>query len=71
MLAIEGEPGIGKSRLLAHVADTAADATVLAARASEYETDLPYALLIEALGSTGARPALAGGADRHHVAPRR
>jgi DNA-binding CsgD family transcriptional regulator len=48
LLVLEGEAGIGKSRLLAHVA--AADGcTVLEARASEYESDLPYALWTDAL----------------------
>ena len=51
IVAIEGEPGIGKSRLLAHVeADaTAGECTVLAGRASEFEADLPYALWTDAL----------------------
>jgi DNA-binding NarL/FixJ family response regulator len=46
---LEGEPGIGKSRLLAHLATTADGCTVLGARASEFERDLPYALWTEAL----------------------
>ena len=41
ILALEGEPGIGKSRLLAHLAAAAEGFTVLQARASEYEADLP------------------------------
>jgi DNA-binding NarL/FixJ family response regulator len=49
VLLFEGEPGIGKSRLLAHVAETATGRTVLTARASEYESDLPFALFTEAL----------------------
>ena len=51
VVAIDGEPGIGKSRLLAHlVASAEADrCTVLGARASEFERDLPYALWSEAL----------------------
>src|SRR5262245_11147830 len=49
VVALEGEPGIGKSRLLAHVAATAQGCTVLGARASEFERDLPYALWTEAL----------------------
>jgi DNA-binding NarL/FixJ family response regulator len=51
IVAIEGEPGIGKSRLLAHLAESAATTgcTVLGARASEYEADLPYALWTDAL----------------------
>ena len=60
MLVIEGEPGIGKSRLLAHVAEWARG-HVLDARASEFEADLPYALWTEALGEE-----IAGG-DRHGV----
>ena len=57
---IEGEPGIGKSRMLAELAAQADGCTVLAARASEYEADLPYALWEEALGRRLA-PAEAGG----------
>jgi hypothetical protein len=51
IVAIEGEPGIGKSRLLAHLeAGAAAEGfTVLAGRASEFEADLPNALWTEAL----------------------
>jgi DNA-binding CsgD family transcriptional regulator len=49
IVAIEGEPGIGKSRLLAHLAAGAEGCAVLEARASEYEVDLPYALWTEAL----------------------
>src|SRR6185312_7302488 len=46
IVVVEGEPGIGKSRLLAYLAAsaTAPEFTVLAARASEYEGDLPVAL---------------------------
>ena len=50
VLAIEGEPGIGKSRLLAELAERAADGClVLGAAASEFEDDLPYAIWTEAL----------------------
>jgi DNA-binding CsgD family transcriptional regulator len=50
VLAIEGEPGIGKSRLLAELAErAAADCLVLGAAASEFEDDLPYAIWTEAL----------------------
>jgi DNA-binding NarL/FixJ family response regulator len=51
IVAVEGEPGIGKSRLLDHLAACAAaeGATVLGARGSEFENDLPYALWTEAL----------------------
>ena len=58
VVLVEGEAGIGKSRLLAWAAEEAA-VEVLAARASEYESDLPYALWLDALGEVP----LAG--DRH------
>ena len=51
ILVIEGEPGIGKSRLmleLARIGD-AEGCLVLTARASEFERDLPYALFREAI----------------------
>ena len=62
VVAIDGEPGIGKSRLLAHLvaAAVANRCTVLGARASEFERDLPYALWSEALDDD-----VAAGADRH------
>jgi DNA-binding NarL/FixJ family response regulator len=59
VVLLEGEPGIGKSRLLAWVAEQAAGAEVLTARASEYEADLPYALWLDALGEVPVA------ADRH------
>ena len=50
VLAVEGEPGIGKSRLLAELAGrAAAECLVLGAAASEFEDDLPYAIWTEAL----------------------
>ncbi len=61
VVAIDGEPGIGKSRLLEYLVATAAAnrCTVLGARASEFERDLPYALWSEALdeevGASGDR----------------
>ena len=50
-LAVEGEPGIGKSLLLAQLAARAeaGGCTVLWGRASEFEADLPYALWTDAL----------------------
>jgi DNA-binding CsgD family transcriptional regulator len=51
LMLVEGEPGIGKSRLLAYVAACAGrrGATVLEARAADSAGELPYALLTEAL----------------------
>src|SRR4051812_36677624 len=49
IVALEGEAGIGKSRLLAHVTEIADGCIVLEARASEFEADLPYALFTDAL----------------------
>ena len=51
VLAIRGEPGIGKSRLLAELAARAAGRghAVLAGRAGELERDLPFAVLAETL----------------------
>ena len=61
VVVLEGEPGIGKSRLLAWAAEAAA-AEVLSARASEYEADLPYGLWIDALGDE-----LVVSGDRHRT----
>ena len=51
VLVIEGEPGIGKTRLLLELAALAdgQGCAVLSARASEFERDLPYALWSEAV----------------------
>ena len=49
IVSIEGEPGIGKSRLLADTVEAADGYEVLQARASEFERDVPYALFAEAL----------------------
>jgi len=50
-LAIEGEPGIGKSRLLAELRDRAeaGGGIVLHSQAAEFERDRPFGVLIEAL----------------------
>jgi predicted ATPase len=49
-VGLRGEPGIGKSRLLAELASRAEERShlVLAGRATELERDLPFALLIDA-----------------------
>src|SRR3954454_21551398 len=53
MVVVSGEPGIGKSRLLAEFTERAqaAGCTVLRGRAVEFEGDLPFAVLADALGS--------------------
>jgi DNA-binding CsgD family transcriptional regulator len=50
-VGLRGEPGIGKSRLLAELAARAEGRghLVLAGRAAEFERDLPFALLIDTL----------------------
>lgn len=49
VLAVTGEPGIGKSRLLHALRDEAAGALVLSGRAAEFERELPYGPLVDAL----------------------
>ena len=51
VVEIVGDAGIGKTTLLDHLGASArtAGALVLSARCSEYERDVPYALLIDAL----------------------
>jgi DNA-binding CsgD family transcriptional regulator len=50
-VGLRGEPGIGKSRLLAELAEVARNRGLLAlsGRAAELERDLPFALLADAL----------------------
>jgi ATP/maltotriose-dependent transcriptional regulator MalT len=50
-LAICGEPGIGKSRLLAELLERADDAgaLTLSGRAAQMESDVPFAVFVEAL----------------------
>lgn len=52
VLAIEGSPGIGKSRLLAEARELATERgfVVAAARAGELERDLPWAVVRDLLG---------------------
>ena len=56
-VGITGEPGIGKSRLLAELGRRAAERghTVAAGRAAELERDVPFALWGEALDDQVAR----------------
>jgi DNA-binding CsgD family transcriptional regulator len=49
VLAVLGEPGIGKSALLAAIAERANGLTVVEARAAEHERDRPFALSMAAL----------------------
>lgn len=49
IVAITGEPGIGKSRLLRALRDRAQGALVLSGRAAEFERELPYGPLVDAL----------------------
>ncbi len=51
VLAVEGEAGMGKSRFLAYLEESAAwrDALVLSGRATEYPGASPFAPLVEAL----------------------
>jgi DNA-binding CsgD family transcriptional regulator len=50
-LELVGEPGIGKTTLLGRLAETAGarGALVLAGRAAEYERELPFGVLVDAL----------------------
>src|SRR5258706_6346398 len=49
VLVVSGEPGIGKSSLLAHAAATAHEMRVLSARGIEEEASIPFAGLLELL----------------------
>jgi DNA-binding CsgD family transcriptional regulator len=49
VLVLIGEPGIGKSALLAHAADGASEMRVLTARGVEGEASIPFAGLLELL----------------------
>ena len=72
VVEIVGEAGIGKTTLLDHLGASArtAGALVLSARCSEYERDVPYALLIDALDAhlAAARPLPAPAARRELTA---
>ena len=50
-VALEGEPGIGKTRLLGELRDRAEarDCLVLAGSATEFERDLPFSVWVDAL----------------------
>jgi DNA-binding SARP family transcriptional activator/Tfp pilus assembly protein PilF len=59
LAVIEGEAGIGKSRLARELITTAGG-TVLSARCHEDETRLPYGPIVELLGEAARTGALAG-----------
>ncbi len=56
IVALSGEPGIGKTRLLDELCTRADDHghLVLSGRAAEMEQDLPFAVIVDALGDYGA-----------------
>jgi ATP/maltotriose-dependent transcriptional regulator MalT len=51
LIGLVGEPGVGKSRLLGEFASLAAKhgLTVLSGRASEFEQDIPFGVIVDAL----------------------
>src|SRR6476659_2491737 len=51
--AVEGDPGMGKSRLLRELAERASQqgAVVLHGRAAEFEREMPFGLFVDALDS--------------------
>lgn len=53
---VEGEPGIGKSRLLAEALRRRGDLRVLSARPTAMDTERPFAAISEALGTEAALP---------------
>ena len=65
-LAVEGEPGIGKTRLLAELRRRAEERghLVLSGSAAEFERDLPYGVWVEALDAYVASQEFASRAAR-------
>jgi len=65
LLAVEGEPGVGKTALAAQIADEASERgfQVLRARGTELERDLPHGVVRQFLGvAAGGEPGVLGGA---------
>jgi DNA-binding CsgD family transcriptional regulator len=65
LVAIEGDPGVGKTALARRALTQAADLRVLSARAGQAETDLDFGLvdqLLRAAGDPGRSDLRAGGA---------
>ncbi|HEX8868689.1 MAG TPA: AAA family ATPase, partial [Lentzea sp.] len=54
-VVVTGEPGIGKSRLLAELMTLATGRTVLSARAAEFESHIPFGVFVAALDDHLAR----------------
>ena len=63
LVAIEGDPGIGKTTLARRGLAGAADLRVLSARADQAEADLDFGIVDQLLRAAGG-PAPAGRADR-------
>ncbi|ALG11851.1 ATP-binding protein [Kibdelosporangium phytohabitans] len=55
-LVVRGEPGIGKSALLDRVRQSAADFAVIEASGSQFESELPFAVLHQVLGHQDELP---------------
>jgi DNA-binding CsgD family transcriptional regulator len=66
LVQVTGEPGIGKTRLLSVLADQAADrgCAVFTGRAAEFERQLPFAVVVDALSEGVERLAALPAADR-------
>ena len=58
MLGLMGETGLGKSALLAEIGARAhaAGLPVLAGRGSEHERDVPFGMIVDALGAIAGAP---------------
>ena len=58
VLGLVGETGLGKSALLAEIGERAraAGLPVLAGRGSEHERDVPFGLIVDALGAIAGAP---------------
>jgi DNA-binding CsgD family transcriptional regulator len=66
LVQVTGEPGIGKTRLLSVLAGQAADrdCAVFTGRAAEFERQLPFAMVVDALSEGVERLAALPAADR-------
>ncbi|WP_238432647.1 AAA family ATPase [Micromonospora tarensis] len=67
-VVVTGEPGIGKSQLLATFARLAADRPALVGRATEFERSAPLGLVLDLLGDADRHPSLARHAARMRAA---